>query len=79
MASPVVDSIEWLVNLRTIEETWIALAAGLLHSRAINITGAWLMGRMKKAGFTAADGMRALLAYRQEVRALEQRSRCKSQ
>ena len=66
------DSVEWLVNLRTVEEAWGALVKGLLHSRGINEAGAWLMARMRKWGFSAAMGLTALMAYRVEVRTLEQ-------
>ena len=68
MVAMVPDSIEWLATLPTTGEVWGSLGKRILHNRQINIAGAWLMGRMRKAGFTAAQGMRALLAYREEVR-----------
>ena len=64
------DSVEWLLSLRTVEDTWKDLARGLLVSREVNICGAWMMARMRRAGCSPEMGWSALMAYRAELRCL---------
>ena len=64
------DTTNWLLSLRTVEEAWESVAKKLLISREINIVSAWMLARLRKRGFPAAAGWAALIAYRKEIAAL---------